>query len=167
VKDHGGIAYGASHMASTSHRTGRDFFCGGFFIQKQVWVPTVRCRLMFIVLLTNRVDYEPFLGDAVFAFDGVWPFEFARPTATPCVRHAGGRHARAPDYGIPFTSAVLSVNSQGQCKLLQAGASRRQRSEGRSQRTDNGRQKRKTPQAKTPNIKLGANRIFRFLLLQE
>ena len=29
MKDHGGIADGASHMASTSHRAGRDFFRHG------------------------------------------------------------------------------------------------------------------------------------------
>jgi len=47
-------------VKDTSQRAGRDFFCGGFFILKQVWIPTVRYCIMFIVLLPNRKDYEPF-----------------------------------------------------------------------------------------------------------
>ena len=46
-----------------SHRLPKltgDFCCGGFFILKQVWIPMVRYCIMFIVLSTNRKDYEPF-----------------------------------------------------------------------------------------------------------
>ena len=41
-------------------------FCGGFFVLKQVWIPTVRYCIMFIVLLTNRKDYEHFICRMVF-----------------------------------------------------------------------------------------------------
>ena len=52
----------------------RGFLLRRFFILKQVWIPTVRYCIMFIVLLTNRKDYEPFLANVVFAFDGLGNF---------------------------------------------------------------------------------------------